>query len=100
VADPEARARELIEGAMTVRQAEQRSPHHRKPVGKAARDPNVSDLEASISNQLGLQVHIAHKGDKGGEIRISYRSLEQLDEIARRLSKPSLIGFVRGPGDR
>src|ERR1700754_164405 len=56
VADPEARARELIEGAMTVRQAEQRSPHHRKPVGKAARDPNVSDLEASISNQLGLQV--------------------------------------------
>src|SRR6185312_9282122 len=35
VPDPEARARELIEGAMTVRQAEQRSPHHRKPVGKA-----------------------------------------------------------------
>jgi hypothetical protein len=26
--------------------------------------------------------------------------LEQLDEIARRLSKPSLIGFVRGPSDR
>jgi len=100
VADPEARARELIEGALTVRQAEQRSTRHHKPVGKAAKDPNVADLEASISNQLGLQVQIAHKGDKGGEIRISYRSLEQLDEIARRLSKPSLIGFVRGPADR
>jgi ParB family chromosome partitioning protein len=100
VPDPEARARELIEGALTVRQAEQRSTRHHKPVGKAAKDPNVADLEASISNQLGLQVQIAHKGDKGGEIRISYRSLEQLDEIARRLSKPSLIGFVRGPADR
>jgi len=100
VPDPEARARELIEGAMTVRQAEQRSTQHRKPVGKAPKDPNVADLEASISNHLGLGVQIVHKGDKGGEIRISYRSLEQLDEIARRLSKPSLMGFVRGPGDR
>src|ERR1700761_6024354 len=84
VADPEARARELIEGAMTVRQAEQRSPHHRKPVGKAPKDPNVADLEASISNHLGLQVQIVHKGDKGGEMRISYKSLEQLDELTRR----------------
>jgi ParB family chromosome partitioning protein len=100
VPDPEGRARELIEGAMTVRQAEQRSTHHRKPVGKAPKDPNVADLEASISNHLGLEVQIVHKGDKGGEMRISYRSLEQLDEIARRLSKPSLMGFVRGPADR
>src|SRR5215471_19028798 len=89
VADPEARARELIEGAMTVRQAEQRSPHHRKPVGKVAKDPNVADLEASISNRLGLKVQIIHKGDKGGEVRISYKSLEQLDELTRRLSKSS-----------
>src|SRR4051812_2498056 len=86
--DPEARARELIEGAMTVRQAEQRSPH-RKPVGKGAKDPNVADLEASISNHLGLKVQIIHHGDKGGEMRISYKSLEQLDELTRRLSRPA-----------
>ncbi len=88
VPDPEARARELIEGAMTVRQAEQRSPK-RKPVGKGAKDPNVADLEASISNHLGLKVQIIHHGDKGGEMRISYKSLEQLDELTRRLSKPA-----------
>jgi len=87
-ADPEARARELIEGAMTVRQAEQRSVA-KKPGGKLAKDPNIADLEASISNRLGLKVQIVHKGDKGGEVRIAYKSLEQLDELTRRLSKSS-----------
>jgi ParB family chromosome partitioning protein len=86
-ADPEARARELIEGALTVRQAEQRSVAKKKPGGKPAKDPNIADLEASISNRLGLKVQIIHKGDKGGEMRISYKSLEQLDELTRRLSK-------------
>jgi ParB family chromosome partitioning protein len=86
-ADPEARARELIEGALTVRQAEQRSVHKKKPSGKLAKDPNIADLEASVSNHLGLKVQIIHKGDKGGEMRISYKSLEQLDELTRRLSK-------------
>jgi ParB family transcriptional regulator, chromosome partitioning protein len=86
-ADPEARARELIEGALTVRQAEQRSVLKKKPGGKPAKDPNIADLEASISNRLGLKIQIIHKGDKGGEMRISYKSLEQLDELTRRLSK-------------
>jgi ParB family chromosome partitioning protein len=85
-ADPEARARELIAGEMTVRQAEQRSVK-KKPGGKPAPDPNITDLEASISNRLGLKVQIIHKGDKGGDMKISYKSLEQLDELTRRLSK-------------
>ena len=84
--DPVARARELIEGAMTVRQAEQRSVK-KMPGGKPDKDPNISDLEASVSNRLGLKVQIIHKGDKGGEVRIAYKSLEQLDELTRRLSK-------------
>jgi ParB family chromosome partitioning protein len=86
-ADPEARARELIAGEMTVRQAEQRSKPAKKPGGKPAADPNIKDLETSISNRLGLKVQVIHKGDKGGEMRITYKSLEQLDELTRRLSK-------------
>lgn len=86
-ADPEAAAQEILSGKMTVRQAEQRSVKKIKPGGKPARDPNIADLEASISNQLGLKTQIIHKGDKGGEVRVSYASLEQLDEIARRLSR-------------
>jgi ParB family chromosome partitioning protein len=86
-ADPEARARELIEGEMTVRQAEHRSAAKKKPGGQPAKDPNISDLEANISNRLGLKVQIIHKGDKGGEMKISYKSLEQLDELTRRLTR-------------
>ena len=88
-ADPVARARELIEGALTVRQAEQRSVLKKKPGGKPAKDPNIADLEASISNRLGLKVQIIHKGDKGGDMRISYKSLEQLDDLTKRLTRPS-----------
>jgi ParB family chromosome partitioning protein len=86
--DPEAAARALIEGHLNVRQAEARAPHHRKPVGNPVKDPNIADLEASISNRLGLKVRVIHKGDKGGEVKITYRTLEQLDELTRRLSKP------------
>jgi ParB family chromosome partitioning protein len=85
--DPEAAAREILAGQMTVRQAEHRSEGAKRPTAKQRKDPNISQLEASITNRLGLNVRIVHKGDKGGEIRVRYSSLEQLDEIARRLSK-------------
>jgi ParB family chromosome partitioning protein len=88
VDDPEARAEELIAGEMTVRQAEQRSVKKQKLSGKPRKDPNIADLEANISNRLGLKVEITHKGDKGGEVRIVYKTLEQLDDLTRRLNKP------------
>ena len=86
--DPEAAARDLIEGGLNVRQAEQRSVAKKKPVKKAHKDPNIADLEASISNRLGLKVQVIHRGDKGGEIRITYKTLEQLDDLERRLKTP------------
>jgi ParB family transcriptional regulator, chromosome partitioning protein len=86
-ADPEAAARAILAGAMTVREAEQRSVPKKKLRGQKGKDPNIHQLETSISNHLGLKIEIVHKGDKGGEIRVSYTTLEQLDEVARRLSK-------------
>ena len=94
-ADPEARARELIEGQMTVRQAERRSPGKKKQGGQKPKDPNITDLESNISNHLGLKVEIIHTvdkktgEDKGGEVRISYKTLEQLDDLTRRLNRPA-----------
>jgi ParB family chromosome partitioning protein len=78
---------EIMAGQMTVRQAERRSPIKAKSSGKLPKDPNLTDLETSISNKLGLKVQIIHKGDKGGEVRIGYSSLEQLEEITRRLNR-------------
>jgi ParB family chromosome partitioning protein len=91
-ADPEAAAREILAGRMNVRQAEQRSPAKKKPTALVHKDPNIKQLESSISNHLGLKVQIIHKVDKkgrdrGGEVRVSYTTLEQLDEVARRLGK-------------
>ena len=87
VEDPEARAREIIEGALNVRQAEQRSKKGRSTKsGQSSNDANIRDIESNISKVLGLKVQIVHKGDKGGDIRISYRTLEQFDDLIRRLS--------------
>ena len=86
--DAEKRAQEIIAGMLTVRQAEQRSTT--KKHGKVAHkwvDPDTKDLEDRVSNALGLKVQVVDKGKRGGEVRVTYKTLEQLDEIARRLSK-------------
>ncbi len=88
VRDPEARAREIVEGALNVREAEQRSKS-KKPArrGQHPEDPNIRSAESNLSNLLGLKVQIVHKGNKGGDIRISYKTLEQFDDLIRRLSR-------------
>ncbi|HEY4985496.1 MAG TPA: ParB/RepB/Spo0J family partition protein [Bradyrhizobium sp.] len=86
--DAEERARAIIDGALTVRAAEHRSSIKKKPTSRPEQDDaNIRDLEHRISNALGLQVRVMHKGSKGGEVRITYRSLEQLDEITARLAR-------------
>ena len=85
--DPEKRAREIVEGALNVREAEKkaRSP---KPAAKAptSKDADTKALEHSLSNSLGMKVEIEHQTKGGGTVKIHYRSLEQLDEVIRRLN--------------
>ena len=88
VDDPEARAKEIVEGALNVRQAEAKAkaksgtpPKHR------SKDADTKALEENLSNHLGLKVQIVDKGKKGGELKIEYRSLEQLDDVIRRLNR-------------
>lgn len=50
------------------------------------KDVDTEALEADLSRALGLEVDIRTSA-KGGELRIKYRHLEQLDEICRRLSR-------------
>jgi ParB family chromosome partitioning protein len=84
--DAEARAREIIAGALNVRQAEQRSKSKKAVIHKpAVHDPNIRDLETSLSNALGLKVQIIDRSEKGGEVRISYKTLEQLDGLIHRM---------------
>lgn len=84
--DPEARAREIVEGALNVRQAEERSKSPSTPAKHRSKDADTRALESNLTNALGLKVQIADKGKKGGELKIEYRTLEQLDDLIRRLS--------------
>jgi ParB family transcriptional regulator, chromosome partitioning protein len=54
-------------------------------VAAEAKSADTRALEASLSNALGLEVTIAEKGATAGEVKISYKTLEQLDDVIRRL---------------
>ncbi|MDP3525083.1 MAG: chromosome partitioning protein ParB, partial [Hoeflea sp.] len=58
---------------------ETKSASHAEP-----KDADTLALERSLSDFLGLKVELAHKG-QGGQMRIEYKSLEQLDELCRLL---------------
>ena len=50
------------------------------------KDADTRALEKTITDSLGLNVSIDDRGvDKGGAVRIDYKSLEQLDDIVARL---------------
>jgi len=92
--DPSALAKMVVSKGMSVRDAERlaqndiRSQSDPRPAS-ARRDEKDSDtlaLERTLSDALGLDVAINHKGS-GGQVRISYKTLEQLEEICRLLER-------------
>ena len=94
VADAEALAREVVRRELSVRDVEalvQRRSNPKKSVsGKMIiKDANILAVEKELSDVLGLRVNIiTGKGEKG-ELRISYSSMEQFEEVRRRLFKIS-----------
>jgi len=88
MADPEAVAKEIIAGVLNVRQAEKkaRGPRRGKSGGKSRKDADTRAMEEKRTTLLGLTVLIDHKGARGGDISIRYKTLEQLDDVCRRLT--------------
>lgn len=56
-----------------------------KKVAQSDKDVDTEALEADLARVLGLKVDI-RQGGKGGELRIKYGDLEQLDELCRKLT--------------
>lgn len=90
--DPEKLARLIIDEGLSVRQAEMlaQEPTVAKRPATASevmeKDADTLALEKLLSDFTGLKVAITHKpGGNKGEIRIAYRTLEQLDDLCRRL---------------
>lgn len=94
--NPEALAAEIIAGSMSVRQAEMMAGERsgKKPAssapklsGKATnKDPDTLALESDLSTTLGMGVSIDSPDGKKGTLSISFKDLDQLDELLQRLS--------------
>ena len=89
--EPAGLARRIVEEGLSVRQAEAlaqlpAASHFRdaRPAAPAEKDPDTLALEKLLTDITGLRVAINHR-EKGGELRIAYRTLDQLDELCRRL---------------
>ncbi|MCK0206774.1 ParB/RepB/Spo0J family partition protein [Starkeya koreensis] len=95
--DPETLARAIVEQGMNVRaiealaqelnvaKAEAAGKPARKAKVPAALDADTAALQRKLSDALGLQVVLKHEGE-AGELRIRYSSLDQLDEVCRKLA--------------
>lgn len=92
--DPIGLARRIVRGGLNVRQAERmkRTGSPKLPSQSPQKDADTLALEKNLSHALGLSVEIVHDAHKGGNVRIKYRTLEQLDEVCRRLIHPALPG--------
>lgn len=88
--DPLALARKIVSGNLSVRQAEalaqgagEEKPERARP-RPAEKDSDTLALEKALGDATGLSISINHHGN-GGDMKIVYKSLDQLDELCRRL---------------
>ena len=91
--DPRGLAQRAISEGLNVRDVERlaqlaKDEKHGPRVSASAtaegKSTDTRALEQSLSNALGLDVTITARG-AAGEVKISYKTLEQLDDVIRRL---------------
>jgi len=90
--DPAGLARRIVEEGLSVRQAEALAQAPADPgrterasADRQPKDADTAALEKLLSDATGLKVSVSHRA-RGGEVRIVYKTLEQLDELCRRLN--------------
>ena len=76
-------ANKIIEKKLSVRQAESFVKFFRKKpnLQKNIKDPNIKNLEKSISDKIGLNVLIKNNKTNKGTITFSYQNVDQLNKI-------------------
>mgnify|MGYP001281154585 CR=1 FL=1 len=87
--NPEKMAKAIVEGGMNVRDVEALTPERsstkaKSAKSKASKTADVRALERKLTDHLGLSVAINNRGSRG-DIKIKYKTLEQLDAICRKL---------------
>lgn len=81
-------ARIIAAKGLTVREAERLVNKALNPVQKEEKkaDPDVQQLENSLSEKLGAKVAISHNRKGKGKLVINYTNLDELDGILRHFS--------------
>lgn len=89
--NPVTLAREVIARGLSVRETERlvKSPGRSKGKtrSKPEKDADTRVLEQDLSANLRMKVVIDHRGQDGGNVIISYRSLDELDALCQLLSQ-------------
>ena len=90
-------AEQAVKDGLNVRQVEalarraangDQSPPSRKPIAAASAEgaADIAALEQDLTDALGLKVNLADRGGKG-VLTLNYGSLEQLDDLCRKLMR-------------
>lgn len=95
--DPIALARKIVSEGLSVRVTEAlvkkqgssedqpATPRH-PTAGKSEKDADTKALEGDLSAAIGMKVELNHaQGQESGQMVLHYRSLDDLDELCRRL---------------
>jgi ParB family chromosome partitioning protein len=87
-------AEDIIKRGLNVRQVEALAKKDGKAqarlvrrTGQMGKDADTEALESRLVNALGLGVTIEHRPNGGGVLLVRYRTLEQLDDVVRRLER-------------
>ena len=90
--DPALLVRQIVEGGLSVRQAESLAKQAGNTAGRAAMsrqpsavDPDLQALERQLGDLLGVKVKVANDGTRG-TVTLHYSTLDQLDMLCQRLS--------------
>ena len=54
---------------------------------KVAKNPNILDIEAQLSDKLGMRVNLSNKKNNSGKLTFDYRGLDQLNRLVDIIKK-------------
>lgn len=98
--NPQDLAKRIVSEGLSVRQAEslaqgdletKSAKSKSSKTGSVEKSADIRALEQRLEESLGLKIDLRHGDKEKGELRIKYMSLDQLDEVCRRLQN-GLLG--------
>lgn len=83
---PEQLAKKIVDENLSVRQAEQLVKSKKNKSSKIKlKAADTIDLEQRLSEILGLEVIISDNGKRGGNLKVKYKTLDQLELVTHKL---------------